>query len=119
MNRQQRNAAARNPATGPATLERLAAEGDGEVRYLVASNPATPAPVLEHLAVDAWYIREGVAQNPQCPSGLLQHLATDRDMWVRAAAADHERLPTALREQIAAADPNAPVRYAAKRRLGR
>ena len=43
---------AKNNTTSPEILEKLAGDGDDDVRYYVAGNPNTPIDILRKLALD-------------------------------------------------------------------
>lgn len=63
----------------PAELQRLADEGDEDVRLQIARNPATPPPVLLQLARhDELLLRWALAAHPQAPPELLRNLAEGR-----------------------------------------
>jgi Ni,Fe-hydrogenase III small subunit len=80
-----RDAVALNPNTPLVTLEKLIAEDeDGELCVLVAGNPSTPTEILERSAyVDKWRVREAVAGNPSTPLTVLKRLADDNE-WQEA-----------------------------------
>jgi hypothetical protein len=66
---------ATDPATPPATLDRLAGDEDWRVRYAVARNPATLSATLDRLAGDEdWRVRYAVARHPATlPATWLAH----------------------------------------------
>jgi len=70
-----RRRAALNPNTSTETLDRLADDKDGAVRYEVAWNPHTLPETLESLANDDdWYVRCAVAFNPNTPQYIKTYL---------------------------------------------
>lgn len=123
---------ARDPATPPATLARLAQDEDHEVRAAVARNarcppkwrefarrttggrearealainPACPAAILALLAKDAeWSVRRAVARNPRTPGAPLAVLAWSDDPFVRHAVGEHPHTPVATLRQLAGDD---------------
>lgn len=126
----EREAVARNPATPPDLLIRLAADPEHGVRTWVMSNPATPAEVVDagtdnpHPHVRAWALygansaarlrraatgddadeRACVARNPHLPPELMRRLATDPDRRVRFELALNAALPPDVRN-VLRADP--------------
>lgn len=85
---------ARDAASSPQLLERLAAQEDLQVLYAVASHPRSPAATLARLARRTEpSLRSAVAANPAAPLDLLELLATDGDARVRRVVAANERTP--------------------------
>jgi hypothetical protein len=85
-----RRAVASNPATLPATLDRLAGDEDWEVDRAVAGNPATLADTLDRLAdYTEWETRCAVACHPATRPATLDRLAGDEDEMVSRAVAGH------------------------------
>lgn len=139
--REGREAAARNPATSPAllarlagaaasfvregvasnprapasSLTRLASDPDRNVRHAVARNPATSPMALACLASDTDYpVRWAVACNPRAIPDLLEHLAKDESGVVRSAVAGNPRAPPGLLARLTK-DGSGPARAAAAR----
>ena len=93
---------AENPNTPAEILEKLAADSEWGVRYMVAANPNTDPRVLSRLASDpTHYTRSRVAANPSAPTGTLETLAGDRSSVVRFAAATNPHTPVAVIEALA------------------
>ncbi|MFE2410790.1 hypothetical protein ACFXDE_20850 [Kitasatospora sp. NPDC059408] len=122
-----RNAAAGNPHTPAAALQRLGGDPDVEVRISVVTNPAAPPALVDaavrdpHRYVRWWALarttdaallrtaaasayrreREWGAGNPHCPPDVLARLARDRSPRVRARVAANPACPAHLRLQLA------------------
>lgn len=132
-----RRYAAANPGTSANRLGALA-DGDVDVRRLVASNPSTPTQFLVVLARDEdaqtrqaavsqyWASRsqaEGLSPNrlaaakdQETPADALQVLANDQDPHVRRAVADNSTTPAETRLALAD-DQDQSVRSAAAHRI--
>lgn len=96
---EMRKAVARNPNTPPAVWN-----ADGDALYAVAGDPSTPPVILERLSgFEPWDIREAVAGNPSTPPAALEHLASDRRLGgvVCRAVARNPSTPPAALEQLA------------------
>ncbi len=66
---------AADPNTPPEVLEKLANNGDDDIRYYVARNPNTPLYVLEKLVNhDIWLVRYSVTLNPNTPKYIKTYL---------------------------------------------
>jgi hypothetical protein len=105
-----RQRVAQNPSASPETLEILAGDENWGVRRGVAQNPSASPETLEILAGDEnWGVRRGVAQNPSAPSKALGRLARDSNLDVRYWVARNPSASLEILEKLAG-DRNWSVR---------
>ncbi len=113
-----RRFAAKNPNTPASTLLTLAMTGDKALRAAVLRNPSTPPAALEQLATSPEVdFRRRVAANRSTPSPALARLAQDSDEDVRVAVARNANTDlTSLRGLVS--DKEYGVRRALAERRG-
>jgi hypothetical protein len=107
-------ALARNPATPPDVLARLAWNPYFIVCELAAITPRLPEAELRRVAAAGPLgARVGAAKNPETPLDVLADLAADPDMMVRQCVAYSRRTPAHVVEALKA-DPDPWVREIAR-----
>jgi len=105
-------AVARNEATPPDVLERLARHKDYSVRIMACYNRVATPGVLVALAQDHTHeIRYCVARHSNTPASLLTEMARDPSPSIRAAVAANASAPVAVFTTLSA-DSNKYVRQA-------
>ena len=108
----ERSSVGANPNCPSQDLQKLAADGDTEVRVNVAENPSCPTNLLEKLTTDrSSEVRGSVANNPNCPANLLEKLATDRSSEVRGSVANNPNCPAKVLDKLAS-DKDEDIRCA-------
>jgi hypothetical protein len=111
-----RQLAAKNRATPPEVLQRLATESwqPPVVRRFAAKNPNTPAAALLTLAMTGdKAMREAVVRNPSTPAAALEQLATAPEVNIRRRIAANRNTPSAALARLAQdADRNVRIKVA-------
>jgi len=93
---------ARDPATPPEALERLAEVKYSRLRETVASHKSASSDLLDSLSQDEdMYVRLNVAGNPVAPADVLERLADDPNTAVRCHAAENPSVSIVLLDQLA------------------
>jgi len=111
----ERVRAAQDPLTPPAILERLALDGDPDVRQAVALNGAAPPRALAFLVRDTGMteaerrapdvqrqIREFALVHANLPPAVLEQLSEDPDVTILQIVARQPHTPAAALERLAA-----------------
>lgn len=113
-----RTFAAKNPGTPATALLSLAMGGDKSLRAAVLRNPSTPAGALDQLAAAPEVdFRRRVAGNRNTPPGTLARLAQDADEEVRTKVALNPATDLTTLKALAA-DPSEGVRRGVAQRAG-
>jgi hypothetical protein len=111
----ERMRAAQDPMTPPDVLERLAVDGEPDVRQAVALNPGAPSRALASLAWDTGMteserraqdvqrqVREFAVVHPNLPTAVLEQLAEDPDFKILQIVARQPHTPPGALERLAA-----------------
>lgn len=118
MSKDEKINLAKNKNTSPEILEKLAEDGDVNVRYEVTRNPKAPVNILIKLAEDKdKLVIYAVAENPNTPAEVLKKLAEDRDWFIRWEVASNPNTPVEALRKLAKNDSSGGVIEAAERAL--